>query len=145
MIQRKQTIYLLLAAIAMAVYAFMPVMGIVSDAGNFTVGAIAGINGITIPNYLILTLEAVITLLALVTIFKYKNLKFQSSLCKVNALLTVALIATIGTLLLMQRGKAIAALTLWYTLPFVTLIFLLLANGGIKHDIKLLRDSERLR
>ncbi len=81
----------------------------------------------------------------LVTIFKYRDLKLQQRLCKVNILLIVALIMTIAVMWLMQRGQAIGVLTPWVALPFVALFFTMWASGRIKADRKLLSDSERIR
>ena len=143
-LQRWQSVFLLLAAIAIAVFTFMPVMGLVTDSGNITLSALGCGEG-GVANYLLLTLDCLIFVLSLVTIFKYRDLKQQQRLCKVNILLIIALIACIAVLWLMQRGQAIAVLTPWIILPFVALFFTLWANGRIKADRKILSDSERIR
>lgn len=128
----------------MAVFTFMPVMGLIADDGNISLSALGcGENGVC--SYLLLTLDCLIVVMLLVTIFKYRDLKLQQRLCKVNILLTVALIMTIAVMWLMQRGQAIAVLTPWVALPFVALFFTMWANGRIKADRKLLSDSERIR
>lgn len=129
----------------MIVYMFMPVMGLAAPDGNHVMGALAGLNGIDTPNYIFLVLEALVALMALVTIFKFKNLKRQSSLCKITLTLTIALIITIVATWLMQKGQAIATLTPWFALPFVTIFFLMMAGGGINKDRKLLAEADRLR
>ena len=143
-LQRWQTVYLFLAAIAMAVFTFMPVMGLVTDQGNFTLCAL-GCCESSVPNYLLLTLDCLIVVMLLVTIFKYRDLKLQQRLCKIDILLIIALLITIACIWLMQRGIAIALLTPWIILLFVALFFTLWANGRIKADRKLLSDSERIR
>ncbi|MBR1476042.1 MAG: DUF4293 domain-containing protein [Muribaculaceae bacterium] len=143
-LQRWQSVFLFLAAIAMAVFTFMPVMGLIADDGNISLSALGcGENGVC--SYLLLTLDCLIVVMLLVTIFKYRDLKLQQRLCKVNILLTVALIMTIAVMWLMQRGQAIAVLTPWVALPFVALFFTMWASGRIKADRKLLSDSERIR
>ena len=143
-LQRWQSVFLFLAAIALAVFTFMPVMGLIADDGNISLSALGcGENGVC--SYLLLTLDCLIVVMLLVTIFKYRDLKLQQRLCKVNILLIVALIMTIAVMWLMQRGQAIAVLTPWVALPFVALFFTMWASGRIKADRKLLSDSERIR
>ncbi|MBQ9217703.1 MAG: DUF4293 domain-containing protein [Muribaculaceae bacterium] len=143
-LQRWQSVFLFLAAIAMAVFTFMPVMGLIADDGNISLSALGcGENGVC--SYLLLTLDCLIVVMLLVTIFKYRDLKLQQRLCKVNILLIVALIMTIAVMWLMQRGQAIAVLTPWVALPFVALFFTMWGSGRIKADRKLLSDSERIR
>lgn len=128
----------------MAVFTFMPVMGLIADDGNISLSALGcGENGVC--SYLLLTLDCLIVVMLLVTIFKYRDLKLQQRLCKVNILLIVALIMTIAVMWLMQRGQAIAVLTPWVALPFVALFFTMWGSGRIKADRKLLSDSERIR
>ena len=143
-LQRWQSVFLFLAAIAMAVFTFMPVMGLVTDNGTVTLSAL-GCNEDGISSTVLLVLDCQIVILSLVTIFKYRDLKLQQRLCKINILLLIALIAVIMTMWLMQRGQAIAVLEPWIALPFVALFFTLWASGRIKADRKLLSDSERIR
>lgn len=143
-LQRWQSVFLFLAAIAMAVFTFMPVMGLVTDQGNLTLSAL-GCGDSGVSNYLLLTLDCLIVVMLLITIFKYRDLKLQQRLCKIDILLIVALIIAIAVLWFMQRAHAVVAVSLWVILPFVALFFTLWANGRIKADRKLLSDSERIR
>ncbi len=143
-LQRWQSVFLFLAAIAMAVFTFMPVMGLVTDNGTVTLSAL-GCNEDGISSTVLLVLDCLIVILSLVTIFKYRDLKLQQRLCKINILLLIALIVVIMTMWLMQRGQAIAVLKPWTALPFVALFFTMWASGRIKADRKLLSDSERIR
>ena len=128
----------------MAVFTFMPVMGLVTDQGNLTLSALGcGPGGVS--NYLLLTLDCLIVVMLLITISKYRDLKLQQRLCKIDILLIVALLITIGSLWLVQRGQAIALPSPWNILPCVAFFFTLWANGRIKADRKLLSDSERIR
>lgn len=139
-LQRWQTVFLFLAAIAMAIFVFMPVMGQVSDHGNLTICALGCCDNVT-PNYLLLTLDCLIVVMLLVTIFKYRDLKLQQRLCKIDILLIIALLVTIACMWFLQR----AVLSPWVILPFVALFFTLWANARIKADRKILSDSERIR
>jgi len=142
-LQRIQTLYLLVAAILMATFTFLPVMEITSNE-VITVGALTSC-GVNQPSVLLLCLDALISLLTLVTIFKYKNLKKQISLAGVLLLLLVSLLVCIGVMFVMQKGIAIAVLQWPVALPVVAIVMVMLARAGMKHDKKLLSDSERIR
>ena len=143
-LQRIQTLYLLLAAILMSIFTFMPVIGLINDGGNFLVGAVTT-NGVNQQSWVLLILDVVVVLLSLITIFKYKNLKKQITFCSVLLLLVIALLATIGVMMLMQKGQSIAVVQWTIAFPFVSMVLVMLARGGMKHDKKVLSDSERIR
>ena len=146
-IQRLQNLYLLLAAIIMAVFVFVPVMNVTSEAGLFTLSALStGISGNPMqPHWLLLCLDVLIVVMLVATLFKFKDLRLQMKLCKVNLTLIVALILSIFVMWCLQRGHGIAVMTLWMMLPFAAMVLTMMANGCIKNDQKLLSDSERLR
>ncbi len=146
-IQRLQTVYLLLAAILMAVFTFMPVMNVLNDAGEYVLNAVSTgfVGAPTSPCWLLLCMDVLIVALLFITVFKYKNLPLQMKLCKIGVLLIVALLVSIFVMWYMQRGHGIALMRLWTILPFVAIFLTLLAHKGIKSDKKLLSDSERLR
>lgn len=143
-LQRIQTLYLLLAAILMAVFTFMPVIGLVNDGGEFLVGAVPTC-GVNESSYILLVLDVLIVALSLVTMFKYKNLKKQITFCSVLLLLVITLLACIGVMMLMQKGVSIAVVQWPIAFPFVAMVLVMLARGGMKRDKKLLSDSERIR
>ena len=140
-LQRWQSVFLFLAAIAMAVFTFMPVMTFDTESGQLALRALDGSGGESM-GYLLLTLDGLITVLLLSTIFKYRDLKLQQRLCKICLLLIVALMACIAVIWVMQQA---AACTLWCVLPLVALCFTFWASRRIKADRKLLSDSERIR
>ena len=146
-IQRLQTVYLLLAAILMAVFTFMPVMNVLNDAGEYVLNAVSTgfVGAPTSPCWLLLCMDVLIVALLFITVFKYKNLPLQMKLCKIGVLLIVALLVSIFVMWYMQRGHGIALMSLWTIMPFVAIFLTLLAHKGIKSDKKLLSDSERLR
>ena len=81
-IQRWQSVFLLIAAILMGIYSFSPIAAVtvadttseVSMLGSGENGYMWGFFGISLLT----------TLLALVTIFRYKALKQQKMLCRVG-------------------------------------------------------------
>ena len=120
-IQRKQSLFLLIAAILMGIYAFMALL--INAKGEVILGG-----------------------MSFVTIFKFKSMRFQKKLCIINILLIIASLATTCTVAFMQEDcDLIGSLTYFNILPIVAIIFLLLAHKGISHDQKLLRGSSRIR
>lgn len=158
MIQRIQTIYLLLAAILtglmtafdLAIYSIEDVL-----VYTYSVYKIVPVNGgeVIIPgNWIVqVSLIAAICLLTIFTLFQYKNRKMQLKMGKLNYLLMLTLIISTylsikSTALLLEDGEELK--TLYYIgfyLPVAAITFLFLANRGIKKDEELVRSVERLR
>lgn len=143
-LQRIQTVYLLVAIILMAIFTFFPVFTVTNESGVYTVGALAG-SRVNSPSVLLLVLDVLITLFALVTMFSFKNLKKQITMAGVLILLVVTLLVSIGVLFVQQKGVGIAVINWPIAFPFVSLVMAMMARGGMKHDKKLLSDSERIR
>lgn len=143
-LQRIQTVYLLVAVILMAIFTFMPVLSITNENNVFVVGALT--NGIVnSPSIVLLVLDVLIVLFTIVTMFSFKNLKKQISMAGVLLLLVVTLLVTIAVMLVMQKGNGVAVLQWPVVFPIITMVMVMLARGGMKHDKKLLSDSERIR
>ena len=155
MIQRKQTLFLLLAVIACAFCLFLPVgsiephgMGVATKVYNLGVVGEEGIliSSTCIPLFL---LQCVTAILSLVTIFLFNNRKLQMSLCSV-ALLFDALWCVDYALILFGiipipevEGKM--SLGLGTCLPVVSLILIWMAKKGVEHDEKLVKAADRIR
>ncbi len=139
-IQRKQSLFLLIAAILMGIYAFMPQL--INARGDVIMGGMC-VEGLeSIPFFL----NCLIALLSFITIFKFKSLKFQKTLCIINILLILASLATMCSIAFLQEDcDLLGSLTYYNVLPILAIIFLLLAHKGISHDRKLLRGSSRIR
>lgn len=148
-IQRLQTLYLLIATVLMVVFAFCPSVIIQSGGPEYALGVLkTGVAGATHPDLLMSTVTGLVVLLSLITIFKFKNLKLQLKLCSINAALTVVVLLISAILALTLRGKAgvgTVSFTLYNALPVLAVVMQILAYRGIRHDKKLLSSSERLR
>ncbi len=139
-IQRIQTVYLLLAAIVTAVFAFVPVINVLNPDGVVEIS----FNSLHLGAWT-MVLEMLIVILAIIAIFKYRDLKTQIRLTNVLMLLIVTLIIVIAVMMWVLHDKLIMQFTPYIVMPFVALILVWLAKKGIKHDKKLLADSERIR
>ena len=138
-IQRKQSLFLLIAAILMSIYAFMPSLW--DTNGKTILGGYR--EGVDMVPFILSCLTA---LLSFITIFKFKSLRFQKTLCVVNILLIIAALATVCCIALMQKdGDLLGSITYYNILPVLSIIFLLLAHKGISHDQRLLSGSSRIR
>ena len=147
-IQRIQTVYLLIAVILMAVFAFFPALTFELGGREFVYGALAaGKVGVTHIDPLMLMLVVLICLLAFIDIFLYKNLQRQMSVCFVDIIIGLAMLVAIGIQAFVVSGREGLTLTWqWYlALPILSIIFLMLAHKAMSRDKKMLRDSDRLR
>lgn len=153
MIQRKQSLWLLIAALLNAgVFLFdlykydtsvqKPLLNqqvAVAQAQSIRVGG----------NFALLIIAVIMTLLPLVTIFLFRNRKQQVMLSSVSI---VAVLAFIGIGLMYVQGidkATIVAGTNSYRfgliLPVMSIVFLVMAIMGIRRDDKLVKSVDRLR
>lgn len=163
MIQRIQTIYLVLVVALNAILFFNSVapIGIYKiqqtdgkeliikcDATHLTqVGTSTVIDNL----FPLTALAAAIAGIALISIFLYKKRKLQLRLGKLNLVLTVVLICLLF-FFVEYKIKLIAGANSFSTtyllgayLPLFSLFFTYLANKGIKKDEELVRSADRLR
>lgn len=141
MIQRRQSAYLLLGAIALAIVFFLD-----------------GIYGTQAAEALVWYVPSLVAsgaatvILAVVTIFMYENRQRQQKLVvavQVLDLIFIVLLAVgrflTGTLEVFGVGPGALERTLTFVLPVVAYIFFYLARRGIQSDIALIRSMDRLR
>lgn len=155
MIQRIQSIYLFLTAILMAVTVISPLMTLEqtstsssilmdslgffsSNEPNITLNATWGLIGIAI----------LAAILPLINIFLFKKRKAQLKVCSYTSIFIFLFYITLGVYFYIAQES----LSLKFTgvdygiiLPFIALIFNLLARGKIKSDLKLIESLNRIR
>ena len=135
MIQRIQSIWLLLAAVCIGLSFKLPFYsGTNAKAPSYELKAT--------ENFSILSVTAIAALLALVTIFLFKKRTIQLRLCVAGILLEA--------LLIFLYYREITTFTqgtysLWSMLHSIAVISFFLAARAINKDEKLIRDSDRLR
>ena len=143
-IQRIQSVYLLIAIILMVVFAFFPALTF--ELGDKTVlyGALeTGRAGNLAINPLLFTLTVLITLLALIDIFLYKNRPCQALVTLIPIVLLLAWYLLVGV----ENRNSGGSFTLRWTdaLPAVAIVLTFLARQGIRADEKLVRSTDRIR
>jgi Domain of unknown function (DUF4293) len=136
MIQRIQSIWLLLAAVAASLtFKFEYYSGI-----NLQHPTLYKINAT--ENIPILLLTVAVSALALVTIFLFKKRKLQLRLCIFGILLEALLIFLYYNQI---KTYTDGTLSLWSILHGIIVLFFFMAARSINKDERLIKDSNRLR
>lgn len=116
MIQRKQTVFLLVAVVLGMVYF------------------------LAWPLFIVQMLASA---LGLYTIFMFKHRKRQAALCLVCILLNLAWYIVMAVMI--QQGKASEQLPMTACLPLIAAILCFMARRGVIADEKLVRAADRIR
>lgn len=136
MIQRIQSIYLLIALIVMGVLPFV-----------FQLETTAAGEKVFFTDHitdLILFLSSAV--LSLITIFLFSNRKLQFVLCRLNIILNLILLGLFVYHSLSVSGEvATSEKGIGMFLPIFSIVFLVLANKAIKKDEDLVKSVDRLR
>lgn len=149
MIQRIQTLFLLLAAAAGGTMGYFNLWKAKVSKGP----AISEEYFNATSSYLIFTVLMVSTLLSLVCVFLYKNRKLQFRLTVLNILLAIGVLLLIyfkvqdnANSIINSGGTIVqASFLLPAFLPVVMVVCLFLAARGIYKDEKLIKSLDRLR
>ncbi len=136
MIQRIQTIYLLIVTLVASVLPFFLALWQTE----------AGTNFYAQDQIYILVMFLGSALLAFVEIFLYKNRKLQFVLGRINILLNFILLGFFVYWLLIVPGEMqISEKGIGLLIPIISIVFLAMANKAIKKDEALVKSVDRLR
>lgn len=154
MIQRIQTLYLLIIVALLAVMLFVPLAWFSNEAGAFNLYAFSlqsadgGEAQSTLYLGILLVLSAV---LPLVTIFLYRRRLLQIRLCVVEMVLLAGVLVMEALYYFLSR-RLFSELALHHqgfkpaiALPVVALLFAFLATRAIFRDEMLVRSADRIR
>ena len=151
MIQRIQTLYLLIVSILTFLITRFPVMEITSDENIYSVtmpGASYIIKCLKYNAWPLLALCISIILIALVAVFQFKKRLLQIRLCIFNILLMVGFYIMLGGYYWILKEKFSANEILLepsVILPAINIILSYLAIRAIRRDEALVRATDRLR
>lgn len=166
MIQRIQSIYLLLTTALMAVFLFLPIAQFDTTDGiySFTAQGISTVEAMTTPvqdstaavtqtsvftpTWGVFVLGTVIAVLSFITIFLYKNRPTQARICMINAFFLVTFYIVIflsGYTFREDLSASNISWTAYIVMPFVALILDILAYKAINKDERLVRSLDRIR
>lgn len=160
MLQRLQTIFLLIIAVAMLILFFVPIWTKVDAATLHTYTMYAwrfqeadpmGNPGYIdfIPYVCIGTLASIVMLIALYELFRYDNRVTQLKLGVLNGLLIIGIIGLIVYLAMQNDAQLFSDIAghykLGFMLPAIAMVSNFIASRLIKRDEKLVRSIDRIR
>lgn len=157
MIQRIQSIWLLLAAIVILGLFIFPYLNYTDLVGLgkklLVTGSYAAVNNESVKqeSYLLQAIAAgILGFIPVFTIFQYKNRKRQLTLIFVEIVLICLFgvwlfISATNTLSLISQSFGAQNIGVGFFLLPVAIIFLAMAIGGIRKDEKLIKSADRLR
>ena len=150
MIQRIQSVYLLLIALFYSLMLFLPIATF-SDY-TYSVWSIKDSSGLgTIPTYYLGLLAVIIVGVSFFTLFKFKNRPLQNKLCVV---MFVLILIFLSLMFFVYPEFVIAKMTgseiqinysIFSFFGVLPLAFVMLANKAIQNDEKLVKSADRLR
>jgi len=137
MLQRIQTIYLLLAFVATGVLPFFIPLWTMADGKEY----------VFIQNQVYVALLGLSTTLTLVSIVSYKKRQNQFVMGRLNIILNLILLGLFVYRSLNVSGEtpAVSEKGIGMFLPIVAIVLLVLANKAIKKDEDLVKSVDRLR
>lgn len=137
MLQRIQTIYLILAFVATGVLPFVFPLWIIADGKEYYF----------MHNQLYIVLFGLSTTLSLLSIISYKKRQNQFVMGRLNIILNLILLGLFvyRSLNLSGETPAVSEKGIGMFLPIVAIVLLVLANKAIKKDEDLVKSVDRLR
>jgi len=158
MVQRIQSIFLLLAFLAAVTLFFIPLAGIYAPTATYKFYIYEFKNMVPgepslftfMTTFPLLLLNILVAVLSVVCIFLYKNRVLQMKIVRLTILLNIVIIGLIFLVYakiietnLLTSPDYLDEAGIYFTL--ISLVFLILANRSIMKDEKLVRSADRLR
>ncbi|GFD82671.1 MULTISPECIES: DUF4293 domain-containing protein [Tenacibaculum] len=144
MIQRIQSIYLLVAGIISGGLTF--IVSLWSNSQTNTIYVLDLFSGNSILQKSIPVLFFISALVAIVTIFLFKNRQLQFVLNRLNILINLFLLGLLIYLSQTLSGEALVSEKgIGMFFPIIVILLLVLANRAIKKDEDLVKSVDRLR
>lgn len=151
MIQRIQTLYMLLAVLACGVCLCLPIATLTTD--GKTVGTVYNLwiqtatGGHDFSMWALFVIQLVTVSLGLISIFLFRNRILQSRLCLLNMLLSLGYYAVYIGFSFVLKAKYQADFNICFqtALPAVAFIFDYLARRAVLADEKLVKAADRIR
>lgn len=151
MLQRKQSLFLLLSLICALVCLCLPIGTIapITSMGTDLIVNNLGLKGASFSSYMGWPLYAVLVLncaLCVITIFLYKNRTLQMKFCSIQIVLYgIWYVYYIYSVLETFPVLGIFKMNWSVSLPLVSIILCAMAHKGIKNDEELVRSADRIR
>lgn len=147
MIQRIQSIYLVLAGLFPAFTLFVPVAAFGGKGGAVTLSSLGFSADVqTRTPFELAVLAVVAVVLPLVALFLYGNRKKQVKLAGIAQAVNVLWYAAFAVACFLTNGQGSEySFSVGCLFPLLSLLTLLLAKKAIKHDEALVRAADRIR
>lgn len=151
MIQRKQSLFLLLSAGASLLLLFFPLIQISTDTALWHLTAFLvqseGSEEILFKVYPLFALILIVILIPVISIFLYKRRVLQMRLTIYNMILIIGVIAMIALYTLKANAELEGTFRLMYItiMPVLAFVFSFLAFRGIRRDEMLIKTLDRIR
>ena len=153
MIQRIQTLYLLIATALMAVTIFTPMARFFDGVQEYTLTAFAlkdAAGAVAQPAIYMGILLALSGLLPFVVVFLFKNRQLQIRLCAAEIVLLVGSLVVMGiyyylSYRIFNAANGIISIKAGVIMPLVAIVFVALAIRSIFRDEMLVRSLDRIR
>ena len=144
MLQRIQSIYLLLAALVSAVLPFVLKLWVSVDGYVVYAHDLLKYDSVTVSSIPVLFYAS--AFVSFITIFKYKNRQSQFVLGRVNILINLFILGLLVYHLQSLSGEVFASEKgIGAALPLIAIVLLVMANRTIKKDEDLVKSVDRLR
>lgn len=150
MIQRIQSVFLLLVCILMALVVFSPLLTVLTETGAKLTFDSFGLftKQITFFTWGIVSIGSVCAILPLINIFLYKKRKLQVKIGYLTTLMIILFYVTVFVYFNALTNKhAVSFESMQYgiIIPLIALIFNVLAIVKIKKDENLIKSLDRIR
>ena len=152
MIQRKQTLFMLIAIILSVICLCLPVATFISQGISvptemYNLRIVSGNGLCDFSSWPLFALLLFTLLVGVWSIFAYRNRKLQARLCVVNVLVLIAwyIFFAIFSLNLLERLNAEFTVAIPASFPAISIILYLMARRGVIADEKLVRSMDRIR
>ena len=140
MIQRQQTLWLLLATVAAALTFKFPFATGEEIVKNTTMKQL--VETTAANNFFTLILTIASTIISTITIFMFKDRSMQIKLCLLGLLIAIGIL----TLYILEMNKLISGTpAIWALLPALVVIGYFMAFRNIRKDQKLVKSLDKLR
>lgn len=151
MIQRIQSVYLLLVALLMGATVFCPLLELTGEskfAYTFSSLGIGQLFNVQYPAWGVVFMAGLAALSALINIFLYKKRKLQMKVATLTSLVILFFYITLFVYFNSYTAKyelVFSSLQFGLILPIIALIFNVLAILRIKKDENLVKSLDRIR
>jgi hypothetical protein len=156
MIQRIQSLFLLMAIIASSIFLTGGYLDIVNSTSGYEavakfsglyIASSGSLNTIAAHMFPVPVISLLVPLAATVAILLFKNRKLQKIIILFDILLELILFISVLILIIpvVQHNSAIVKPGYRIIMPLLSLLFLVLAYMGVKKDDELVKSYDRLR